>query len=110
MSRTATSLLIFVLASFAVPGTRAQDRQAANREIYLYHGADRAQRLLSEARKEGGLTLYTRLAAARLEGVGPAAATDAGDDALAFGAGALRLRRARSHDLACRHSPHARCA
>src|SRR5438309_9043558 len=61
MSRTAASLLIFVLASFAVPGTRAQDRQAANREIYLYQGADRAQRLLSEAKKEGGLTLYTTM-------------------------------------------------
>src|SRR5256885_1339859 len=61
MSRTAASLLIFVLASFAVPGTRAQDRQAANREIYLYQGADRAQRLLSEAKKEGSLTLYTTM-------------------------------------------------
>src|SRR6266853_384346 len=61
MSRTATSLLIFVLASFAVPATRAQDRQAANREIYLYQGADPAQRLLSGARKEGGLSLYTTM-------------------------------------------------
>src|SRR2546430_17680677 len=71
MSRTATSLLIFVLASFAVPGARAQDRQAANREIYLYQGADRAQRLLSEAKKEGGLTLYTTMTP---EDAGPLAA------------------------------------
>src|SRR6266478_4062917 len=61
MSRTATSLLIFVLTSFAVPGTHAQGRQAANREIYLYQGADRAQRLVSQARKEGGLSLYTTM-------------------------------------------------
>ncbi|HYS51361.1 MAG TPA: extracellular solute-binding protein [Burkholderiales bacterium] len=61
MSRPAASLLIFVLASFVVPGTYARDRQAANREIYLYQGADRAQRLLSGARKEGGLSLYTTM-------------------------------------------------
>src|SRR6267142_3986748 len=61
MSRPATSLLIFVLASFAVPGTYAQDRQAANREIYLYQGADRAQRLLSGAKKEGSLSLYSTM-------------------------------------------------
>src|SRR6266705_1893260 len=60
MSRSATSLLIF-LASFAVPGTHAQDRLSANREIYLYQGADRAQRLVSEAKKEGGLSLYTTM-------------------------------------------------
>src|SRR5438132_9440107 len=61
MPRTATSLLIFVLAALAVPATRAQDRQAANREIYLYQGADRAQRLISRAKKEGGLSLYTTM-------------------------------------------------
>src|SRR2546429_203023 len=53
MSRTAASLLIFVLASFAVPGTRAQDRQAAHREIYLYQGAGRAQRLPSQGQERG---------------------------------------------------------
>src|SRR5207247_8079211 len=54
-------VLTFALAAFAVPGTYAQDRQAANREIYLHQGADRAQRLLSQARKEGGLSLYTTM-------------------------------------------------
>src|SRR5712691_2336893 len=62
MSRTATSHLIFVLASFAVPQPHAQGRQAANREIYLYQGADRAQRLVSRARKEGDLSLCTTMA------------------------------------------------
>src|SRR6266702_4188824 len=54
-------VLIFALAPFAGPGTRAQDRQAANREIYLYRGADRAQRLVSQAKKEGGLSLYSTM-------------------------------------------------
>ncbi|HZF19562.1 MAG TPA: extracellular solute-binding protein, partial [Burkholderiales bacterium] len=61
MSRTAKSLLVFALAAFAVPGTHAQDRQAANREIYLYQGADRAQKLVSRAKKEGDLSLYTTM-------------------------------------------------
>src|SRR5258706_4235250 len=61
MSRGAASLLIFVLASVAVPGTYAQERLPTNREIYLYQGADRAQRLISQAKKEGGLSLYTTM-------------------------------------------------
>src|SRR5258708_35620621 len=61
MSRDAASLLISFLASFAVPGTHAQERLPTNREIYLYQGADRAQRLISQARKEGGLSLYTTM-------------------------------------------------
>jgi len=61
MSRAAASPLIFVLASFAVAGTYAQERLPANREIYLYQGADRAQKLVSQARKEGGLSLYTTM-------------------------------------------------
>src|SRR5216117_2024361 len=60
MSRSAL-VLSFALAAFAAAETHAQDRQAANREIYLYQGADRAQRLLAEAKKEGGLTLYTTM-------------------------------------------------
>src|SRR3981081_164993 len=60
MSRPAFVLLL-ALAPFAVPGAYAQDRQSANREIYLYRGADRAQRLVSEAKKEGGLSLYTTM-------------------------------------------------
>jgi iron(III) transport system substrate-binding protein len=34
---------------------------AANREIYLYQGADRAERLASGAKKEGTLTLYSTM-------------------------------------------------
>jgi len=54
-------VLIFTLAAFTVPGAHAQDRQAANREIYLYQGADRAQRLVSQAKKEGSLSLYSTM-------------------------------------------------
>src|SRR5258708_20488094 len=54
-------VVTFALAAFAFPGTHAQDRQAANREIYLYQGADRAQKLVSRAKKEGDLSLYTTM-------------------------------------------------
>ena len=34
---------------------------AANRDVYLYQGADRAQRLAAEAKKEGSLVLYSTM-------------------------------------------------
>ena len=54
-------VLILFLAPLAASGAYAQDREARNREIYLYRGADREQRLVSQAKKEGGLTLYTTM-------------------------------------------------
>ena len=54
-------VLMLVLAPLAASGAYAQEREARNREIYLYRGADREQRLVSQARKEGGLTLYTTM-------------------------------------------------
>src|SRR5436309_9479927 len=60
MSRPAL-VLSFALIAVAAAETHAKDRQAANREIYLYQGADRAQRLVSRAKKEGGLSLYTTM-------------------------------------------------
>src|SRR2546425_9615575 len=54
-------VLSFALVAFAPAETHAQDRQAANREIYLYQGADRAQKLVSRAKKEGDLSLYTTM-------------------------------------------------
>src|SRR5438128_12120195 len=60
MSRPAL-VLSFALVAFAAAETHAQDRQAANREIYLYQGADRAQRLVSQAKKEGSLSLYSTM-------------------------------------------------
>src|SRR5712664_3243578 len=54
-------VLSFALAAFAAAETHAQDRLSANREIYLHQGADRAQKLVSEAKKEGGLSLYTTM-------------------------------------------------
>src|SRR5258708_34837412 len=54
-------VLSFALAAFAAAETHAQDRQAANREIYSHQGADRAQKLVSETKKEGGLSLSTTM-------------------------------------------------
>src|SRR5262245_21079630 len=54
-------LLLLALASFPVPQAYGQDRQAAAREILMYRGADRAQRLLAGAKREGALTLYTTM-------------------------------------------------
>jgi len=34
---------------------------AANRDVYLYQGADRDQRLLAQAKKEGSLSLYSTM-------------------------------------------------
>ena len=54
-------VLILALAQVAVSGAYAQEREARNREIYVYRGADRAQRLVSQAKKEADLTLYTTM-------------------------------------------------
>jgi iron(III) transport system substrate-binding protein len=53
--------LTLVLAPLTAPLACAQEKPAGNREIYLYQGADRAQRLVSQAKKAGGLTLYTTM-------------------------------------------------
>jgi len=54
-------VLILFLAPFAASGAYAQDREARNREIYLYRGADREQRLVAGAKKEGSLSLYSTM-------------------------------------------------
>lgn len=54
-------ILIFLIAPFAASGAYAQDREARNREIYLYRGPDREQRLVAEAKREGGLSLYSTM-------------------------------------------------
>jgi iron(III) transport system substrate-binding protein len=50
---------------FHLPFASAQAPSVAN--IAMYEGADRQQRLIAEARKEGSLTLYTSMAAPNLE-------------------------------------------
>jgi iron(III) transport system substrate-binding protein len=61
--RRATLLLLATSFAFPLPLGRAhaQDRGARNREVYLYRGTDREQRLVAAARKEGGLTLYSTM-------------------------------------------------
>src|SRR5437016_13686563 len=48
----------FWAALLLAPLTHAS---AAHRDIYLYQGADRAERLVAEARKEGTLVLYSTM-------------------------------------------------
>jgi iron(III) transport system substrate-binding protein len=47
-----------VLALFATALAHAQDR---NRAIYLYQGAERTERLVAQARKEGSFSLYSTM-------------------------------------------------
>jgi iron(III) transport system substrate-binding protein len=61
---TRTCWLMFFAISNLLPAW-AQVGQVEN--IALYEGADRQQRLVAEARKEGSLTLYTSMAAPNLE-------------------------------------------
>ena len=55
------SLVPLFAFSFAPGSVHAQEREARNREIYLYRGADREPRLIAGARSEGGLTLYSTM-------------------------------------------------
>ena len=54
-------ILVLLLVLAASAGALAQDREARNRAIYQYRGADREPRLVAAARKEGGLTLYSTM-------------------------------------------------
>ncbi|MDH4189472.1 MAG: extracellular solute-binding protein [Betaproteobacteria bacterium] len=56
-------LLAAVLAGAAMPAAvaRAQGAASANAAIYLYRGADREERLVAGARKEGQVAVYTSL-------------------------------------------------
>src|SRR5438874_728429 len=60
MKSLANCCCALVLALLAAASS-AQDRSAANGEIYLYQGADRAERLLARAKKEGTLVLYSTM-------------------------------------------------
>lgn len=53
--------LLFALAALTATGAQGQQKPADNREIFLYQGMDRAQRLFASAKKEGALTLYTTM-------------------------------------------------
>jgi iron(III) transport system substrate-binding protein len=56
----ATRHILALLVALA-PCAPVQGTDAGNRDLYLYRGADREQRLLAGARKEGGLTLYSTM-------------------------------------------------
>ena len=48
----------FALSVLSAPAAHAQQKPS---DIFLYQGADRAQRLAANAKKEGALTLYTTM-------------------------------------------------
>lgn len=60
--------LIVVLAALCIAPGHAQQKPARNSEIYIYQGSDRAERLVSGAKREGSLVLYSTMT---LEDAGP---------------------------------------
>jgi iron(III) transport system substrate-binding protein len=68
--RRATPLLALALAFLAVPEGRAQTAPAAATPgLAVYAGADRFERILAAAKKEGSLMLYTTFAASNMEAI-----------------------------------------
>lgn len=61
VNRLRRQLLAASLGAIATRGAWGQDVSARNSAIYMYKGADREERLLAGAKKEGKLTLYTSL-------------------------------------------------
>ena len=55
-------LMLGALFALDVMRAGAQTGETDNSAVYLYNGADRAQRLIAKAREEGSLTLYTSMA------------------------------------------------
>ncbi len=62
MSLRDSIVIVHFVAGLAVFGSAAAQTQGGNAAIYLYEGADRAQRLVENARREGTLMVYTSLA------------------------------------------------
>ncbi|MEA3071290.1 MAG: iron(III) transport system substrate-binding protein, partial [Alphaproteobacteria bacterium] len=66
MSRPGTPAqpVLFALVAFALlpSSANAQSADPGAPGIYTYHGADREQNLIAQARKEGTLALYTSMA------------------------------------------------
>jgi iron(III) transport system substrate-binding protein len=55
-------LFLLLLAMSGLPAIgHAQEKKSANRDIFLYQGADRDEKLIQNAKREGGLSLYTVL-------------------------------------------------
>jgi iron(III) transport system substrate-binding protein len=68
--RRAAPVLALALAFLAVPEGRAQTAPAAATPgLAVYAGADRFERIVAAARKEGSLMLYTTFAASNMEAI-----------------------------------------
>jgi iron(III) transport system substrate-binding protein len=65
MNKPLRRLIILLCGLFALAPAFAQTSSVA--KIAMYDGADRQQRLVDEARKEGSLTIYTSMAAPNLD-------------------------------------------
>lgn len=65
MSWVVGNILALVLTSATVvaapPAQKSSDNPGPNKQVYMYQGADREQRLLENAKREGTLVLYTSL-------------------------------------------------
>ena len=59
-----SGLLVFIAILIGLAAwlpTLAKAQKVANRDIYMYQGADRDEKLVANAKKEGALTIYTVL-------------------------------------------------
>src|SRR5438105_2806923 len=60
-TRRILALLLALAPCVLALAQDARDKEARNRDIYQYRGADREQRLVAAAKREGGLTLYSTM-------------------------------------------------
>jgi len=54
------SLLVILITGLATSCNK-EEKKLSNREIYLYQGPDRDQKLIANAKKEGAVTIYTSM-------------------------------------------------
>jgi iron(III) transport system substrate-binding protein len=61
-SGSAVLMAMLMTATACLPAIgHAQEKKSANRDIYMYQGADRDEKLVANARKEGLLSIYSVL-------------------------------------------------
>jgi len=56
-----SSLLVILSLSALLPACQKEEKKLTNREIYLYQGPDRDQKLVAQGKKEGALNIYTSM-------------------------------------------------
>jgi iron(III) transport system substrate-binding protein len=58
MSGAQALLMVLLVSTALLSGCGKQEQKATTRDIYLYQGPDRDQKLIANAKKEGALTAY----------------------------------------------------